>query len=391
MKIGFFTDSYLPVIHGITISIDAFRKNLEKKGHEVYIYTTSSPGYEDKTPKVYRFKSIKAIKNPEMRFGFPVVQNDSLKEVINSKLDIVHAHTPLSIGLIGKFISQRQKIPLIYTHHTDYPEYAKAYLLKEKFITPYLAKLYCSWFANLANEVIAPSPKIEAQLKAAGVKRRIHILPTGINIESFKKTEENRRAAAELRRQLNILPDEKVLIFVGRMGKEKNIEFLLHVFKEINKTRNDVKFLLIGDGPYFGKLKLKAKKLSLDTAHFIGHIPHEKIPTYYQAANLFVFASLTDTQGIVALEAMASGLPTVALQDDALKGIINDNENGFFIKSGPPEVFARKIIDIFNDDTLYKKLSRQAELTVKNFSQENQTEKLLNIYNSALSLYHKPN
>jgi 1,2-diacylglycerol 3-alpha-glucosyltransferase len=391
MKIGFFTDSYLPVIHGITISLETFRKNLEKRGHEVYIYTTSSPGYEDKTPKVYRFKSVKAIKKPEMRFGFPISQGNSLRKIMGLKLDIVHAHTPLSIGLMGKFISQRQKVPLIYTHHTDYPEYARTYLLKEKFVTPYLAKLYCSWFANLANEVIAPSPKIEALLKKTGVKRRIHILPTGINIESFKETEKNSRAASELRKQLNILPDEKVLIFVGRMGKEKNIEFLLHVFKEIGKTRNNVRFLLIGDGPYFGKLKLKAKKLSLDTAHFIGHIPHEKIPTYYQAANLFVFASLTDTQGIVALEAMASGLPVVALQDDALKNIITDNENGFLIKSGEPEIFAQKIINIFDNNNLYERLSHQAELTASSYSQENQTEKLLGIYESALSIYHKLN
>ena len=391
MKIGFFTDSYLPVIHGVTISIESFRKNLEKNGHEVFVYAPSAPGYKDETHEIYRFKSVKAIKKPEMRFGFPVVQNDSLKKIIGLKLDIIHAHTPFSMGLMGKFISERQKIPLIYTHHTDYPEYAKSYLLKEKLITPYIAKLYCSWFANLSNKIIAPSPKIAALLKESGVRREIHVLATGIDIESFKKTEASKRAALELRKHFNFSPEEKVMIFVGRMGGEKNVEFLLDSFKKIREQRSNIKFALVGDGPHLSKLKSAAKKLNLEGEIFVGNVPHDKIPVYYQAADLFVFASLTDTQGIVALEAMASGLPIVALQDDALKNIVIDNENGFFVEHGQPEAFAKKIINIFDDGNLYKRLSRQAKLTVKDYSQENQTKKLLDIYQSALSLYHKLN
>jgi glycosyltransferase involved in cell wall biosynthesis len=389
MKIGFFTDSYLPVIHGVTISIEAFRKNLEKRGHEVFIYAPSAPGYEDKIQRIHRFKSIKAIKKPEMRFGFPVVQNDSLKEVINSKLDIIHAHTPFSMGLMGKFISDRQKIPLIYTHHTDYPEYAKSYLLKEKLVTPYMAKLYCSWFANLSNAVIAPSLKIVDILRDSGVKREIHVLATGIDVESFRISEASKQAAIDLRKHFNISPDEKILIFVGRMGREKNVEFLLNAFQKIYEKKNNVKFVLLGDGPHLAKLKTLAKKIDLNSVIFAGNIPHEKIPIYYQAANLFVFASLTDTQGIVALEAMASGLPVVALQDDALKNIVIDNENGFFVKPGETEEFAQSVINIFDDNNLYQKFSHQAKLTVKDYSQENQTEKLLDVYMSTLSLYNK--
>ncbi|GAI38976.1 unnamed protein product, partial [marine sediment metagenome] len=151
MKIGFFTDTYLPVTHGVEVSIATFRKTLEAAGHQVYIYAPESPGYKDKNPNVFRFKSIRVIKKPEMRYAFDFLPiGHTFKEISRFKLDIAHAHTPFSLGLLAKYISGRQLIPLIYTHHTHYPEYAKVYL-KEKVLLPRLAKVYSAWFSNLSN------------------------------------------------------------------------------------------------------------------------------------------------------------------------------------------------------------------------------------------------
>jgi 1,2-diacylglycerol 3-alpha-glucosyltransferase len=135
MKIGFFTDTYLPVVHGVEISIETFRKSLEKMGHKVFIYAPHAPGYKDKNPNVFRFQSIRVIEKPEMRLAFPFLPKDHFGEIIDFKLDIAHAHTPFSMGLLAKYIADHQKIPLVYTHHTHYPEYAKFYL-KEKVIAP---------------------------------------------------------------------------------------------------------------------------------------------------------------------------------------------------------------------------------------------------------------
>lgn len=380
MKIGFFTDSYLPVEHGVEVSIETFRKDLEKTGHQIFIYAPHTPGYKDKNKNVFRLKSIKVIKKPEMRFALPIVQNGELKKLIDFKLDVAHAHTPFSLGLLGKFISARQKILFVYTHHTDYPEYSKAYF-KGKKILPKAAELYSGWFSNMADAVIAPSFKIKKVLKNYGVKKPIYILPTGVDLKLFGKNVKSLKAAKSLRKKLGIDAKEKLLIFVGRLGQEKNVDFLIRAFAKISKKRKGVKFLIAGEGPFSEQYKSMAENLGLNNTIFAGAVPHEKLPAYYQAADLFVFASLTETQGIVILEAMASGLPIAALKDDAFKGIVSDGENGFLIPpKSAPEIFAEKITRILDNGALRKKFSQASAEIAENFSKEKQAEKLLDIY-----------
>ncbi len=384
MRIGFFTDTYLPVIHGVVISIESFKKELEAAGHQVYIYAPESRGYKDKNPNVFRFKSVKVIKKPEMHYAFDFLPiGHSFKEVTHFKLDIVHAHTPFALGLLAKYISERQLIPLIYTHHTHYPEYAKAYL-KEKIFLPYLAKIYSTWFSNVSDAIIAPSLKIKKLLRKYGVKKKIpiYILPTGINLKLFKKAREK---AQILKKKLKISPKTKILLSVSRIGEEKNIEFLMRTMREILKKKDDFLFLLVGDGPFLGELKKIAKDLKIiNNIIFTGRIPHKDIPLYYQAADLFVFASLTETQGIVILEALSSGLPIVALKDDALSGIVLDNKNGFLVERESPKLFSQKIIEPLEDSAIYKKFSKEAVKTVRQFSETNVAKKLIEIYKSQI-------
>lgn len=380
MKIGFFTDTYLPVVHGVEISIETFRQDFEKMGHEVYIYAPHTPGYKDKNLKIFRLKSVKVIEKPEMRFALPIVSGGKLKELIDFKLDIVHAHTPFSMGILGKIISARQKIPMVYTHHTDYPEYSKAYL-KGKIILPAAAKSWSRWFSNMADTVIAPSYKIKKLLKSYGVKKPIYILPTGIDLKSFKRTEKSLKMTESLKKKLGVLPEEKLLIFVGRMGKEKNVDFLIKSFGEILRKGGNIKLMLVGDGPHLGRLKLFAKKLKLDgNIIFTGSVPHENLPVYYQVSDLFVFSSLTETQGIVVIEAMASGLPVVALDDDAFRGAVIDDRNGFLIKRNTPKMFAEKTLNILTDKNLRNRFSKASLKIAKNFSREKQAKELIGIY-----------
>jgi 1,2-diacylglycerol 3-alpha-glucosyltransferase len=383
MRIGFFTDTYLPVIHGVEISIETFRKSLEKMGHKVFIYAPYTPGYQDKNPNVFRFQSIRVIKKPEMRLALPFLPKDHIKDILNFKLDICHSHTPFSMGILAKYISDYQKIPLVYTHHTHYPEYAKFYL-KERVITPLLARFLTKWYANLAQAIITPSFKIKRLLLEYGVKKKkpIYVLPTGVDVKIFKK---DKKAGLKLRRRLGLSQKDQILIFVGRMGREKNPEFLLKAFKEILR-RKKVYLLMIGDGPFLDGLKKLAKNLGIEkNVIFTGVIPHQKIPAYYQASDLFVFSSLTETQGIVILEALASGLPVVALKDDVFKEIIIDNKNGFLIKGNSLKSFTQKILKILEKPKLYQRLSAGALKISQNFSQENQAKKLIKIYQNLLS------
>jgi len=379
MKIGFFTDTYLPIIHGVEISMETFRQVFEKMGHQVYIYAPHVPGYKDKNPNVFRFNSVKIVKEPEMRFAFPVFPQDAFKEASKFKIDIAHAHTPFSMGLLAKYIAKKQKIPMVYTHHTHYPEYAKVYF-KEKLLLPQLAKLYCAWFANMADTIIAPSEKIKKMVRTYGVKKTIpiQVVLTGINLDIFKPSAQE---GQKIKEKLNIPKQTKILLFVGRINKEKNVEFLIDVIKEISLKRQDFKLLMAGDGALIEELKEKINQLNISQfVQFVGKVPHKSVSQYYQAADLFCFPSLTDTQGIVLLEAMACGSPVVTLKDDAFFNVVKDNENGFMVSRQSVFLYAQKIIQLFDDQQLYKQFSIAAQDTAKKYSETSQAQKLIKIY-----------
>ena len=387
MEIGFFTDCYLPFGFGVGTSIESFRKNLETLGHKVYVFAPFFKDYQDKNPRVFRFHSLKVIKEPEIRLASPFFPLKPFKEIKDLKLDIAHAHTPFSLGILGKYLASQQKIPLLYTHHTQYPEYAKFYL-KEKFLIPYLAQSLTVWFSNISDAVIAPSEKIKKILKEAEVKKTIYVLPTGVNTDIFRKASLEEKN--NLRKKFRIPIDLKILLFVGRMGKEKNAEFLLHVLKKIIKENRNVYLLMVGEGPYLKQLRQIAKQLQINPwVKFTGSVSYEEITKYYQMADIFVFASLTDTQGIVILEAAASGLSIVALEDAALENIVVNNKNGFLIKPDQKEkaqIFAKKILKIFNSSFLCQKFSKNSLTIANQFSEINQTKKLVDIYQKVIKL-----
>ncbi|HOK00545.1 MAG TPA: glycosyltransferase [Candidatus Pacearchaeota archaeon] len=381
MKIGFFTDAYFPTGFGVSSSIESFYQNLEKLNHEVFIFAPLFKNYKDENKNVIRFDSLKVFEKPETRLAAPFLPIESFEKTFNSSFDIIHSHSPFSMGFLGKYISNRKKIPFVYTHHTEYPEYAKIYL-KEKILLPYIARALSVWFSNMSDAVIAPSFKIQKSLLENGVKKPIYLLPTGVNINIFKKSEEK----TKLKKELKIPLDKKVLLFVGRISKEKNIDFLIKVFQEIQNSpfKEKIIFLIIGDGSYFKNLKELIKKSKIEKPTIItGFIPHKEIDKYYKVSDIFVFPSLTETQGIVILEAMASGLPVVALKDDAFKNIVINNKNGFLIdykKEDAEKDFTQKIIKLLNNNNLFEELSKNATKTAHKYSDKNQTEKLVEIY-----------
>ncbi len=386
MKIGFFTDCYLPAGFGVGTSIETFRKSLENLGHEIYIFAPFYKGYKDTNPKVFRFRSLKVIEGSEMRLASPFLPVNSFKEINRLKFDIIHAHTPFTLGFLGKYIASRHKIPLLYTHHTQYPDYAKFYL-KEKILLPYLAQVVTTWFSNFSDAVIAPSYKIKKLLREYDVKKTIYILPTGIDTDIFKESPKERK---NLREKLDVSFKTKLLLFVGRIGKEKNIEFLINMFKNVlEKSKIPVNLLIVGDGPYLEYFQQLSQKLKINSfIKFTGSVPYKEMPKYYQGADIFVFSSLTDTQGIVILEAMACGLPVVALKDNAFKNIVINNKNSFLINpednKKEQNIFAQKVLGLLNNPLLYKKFSNNSRQIAQQFSEKKQAKKLLEIYRTLI-------
>ncbi|MCK4781606.1 glycosyltransferase [Candidatus Parcubacteria bacterium] len=380
MRIGFFTDSYnLKCLTGVDVSVESFRKELEDLDNQVFLYAPKVPDWEDKNPRVFRFRGIKVFKKPPMRLALPFLLTNPKKEKakIDNKLDIVHTHSFFSMGLLGKYIAYNQKIPLIYTHHTFYTEYAKIYL-KEKIISPHITKLWTKWYAAQADAIIAPSFKIKKHLENYGAKKPIFVLPTGVNLKLFKKSKKTKRF---LRKKLGLPLEKKLLLFVGRIGKEKNPDFLVKMIKQLSRKRKDTILIMVGDGFYLKKLKTLVKNLGIDEfVKFIGRVAHQKISEYYQSSDVFVFSSSTETQGLVILEAMACELPIVVLEDQAFEGIVIDKKNGFIIKNKSISVFSDKINQILDNPLIYKKFSVSSQKIASGFSEKAQAQKLLKIY-----------
>ncbi|MFN3301460.1 MAG: glycosyltransferase [Patescibacteria group bacterium] len=375
MRIGFFTDTYLPITFGTEISIETFRIFLEKFGHQVFVF---APKYnlnlEEKN--VFRFPSIRLFRSPENRLMF--FGPKDIKKIIALKLDLVHAHTPFSAGWLAKIIAKKSKIPLFYTSHILYPEYARYWILKENKILPSLMKIYLKVYGNSCSALIAPSLKMKRLLEEYGVKKKIFVLPTGLDFERFKKVQEK---DAEIRKKFGIPFEAKILLYVGRLTQEKNVSFLLDAFYEIQKKRKNVYFVLVGEGYLMKELKEKVKKWGIESkVIFTGRISWEEVIKIYRQANIFLFASLTDTQGLIIIEASFFGLPIIALKDDCYAGMLIDGKNGYTVYPYQVSLFAEKVLNVLNNENLYRFFSENAKEIAKNFSAENQAKKLIEIY-----------
>lgn len=386
MRIGFFTDTYLPKPFGIETSIETFRESLEKENHEVYIFAPYTPGYVDKNHNVFRFLSLNLDEKRGDRLSFPILKNGDTSQIIDFPLDIVHAHTPYTMGFFARFVSNHQNIPFIYTHHSDYQGFFHQYF-SEKNVIPYFINSFLTNFANSADTVIAPSLKVAEFLKKNKIKSPILYLPTGVRLDLFERTALSLKAAKKLRQDLGIPEGGKVLLAVGRVEKRKNFTFLLKVFKRIAKENDQraVFFLLVGDGTFLEDLKKMAKKLGIEKkCIFAGLVPREKMPFYFQASDIYLVSSLIEAQGISVLEAAASGLPIVALENNAFLDIIVENKNGFSVPQKKINVFARGVQGILDNQDLSRRLSEGSLNIAKDFSGERQAEKLVDLYKIAL-------
>ena len=385
MRIGIFTDTYPPYINGVSTSIAMLEKALKKKGHQVFIVTVNP---EDRS---YSF-SDHVIKIPGIPIGIydyrlsNIYPLKAVKKIKEWNLDIIHSHTEFGIGTFARVMAHQLDIPLVHTYHTMYEDYVyyvtKGYFDKSsKKVVEYLTKFYCD---KTATELIVPTKKTYDLFKEKyGYARSVHIVPTGIDVEKFYREKNNQNRALEIRRSLGIKDDEFVILFVGRMGNEKSVDFLIENHKAILKENKKAKLLLVGDGPDIDNLKEITKKNKLeDSVIFAGRVPWENVSLYYQIPNVFTTASKTETQGLTVLEAMAASLPVVALDDDAFREVVTDDYNGFLFKD--KKGYVEAITKIMKSSELQERLSIQARNTVEAHSAKFFAEQVLTVYKKAL-------
>ncbi len=375
MNIAIITDTYFPDINGVTSSIYTLAIALRKKGHRVYIFATSdnnSPVIRrvHKKPPVFRIPSIPMLLvrpyRTTMPYSFGLVR--ILKRL---KIDIIHTQTEFSMGMVGLSSSMALHLPIVHTYHTMLEDYTH-YILNgkvTKIITPGMAQKYSKIFCNIPTGLIVPTEKVKHSLCEYGVKKPIYVIPTGIDISPFNRSNFDPKEIEDLRSSLGINKGDKVLLSLGRVAKEKSIHVIIEQMPKIVEKMPTVKLLVIGDGPALPELKELASKLNMSShVIFAGAVPYAEIGRYYQTGDVFISCSTSETQGLTYYEAMAAGLPVIARKDDAVNELFKDGENAVLFDR--EDVLPDIVTSLFSDEKKMALFSSHAEETVASYSAE---------------------
>ncbi len=385
MKIAMMTDTYTPQINGVVTSIRLSAEELTRMGHEVYVFAPDFSGTQTSDGNVIRFASsgypFKAIKEFQLTKGFGSI----IHKMRELGIDLIHSHDPGSMGLKSVPISRYLKIPHIHTYHTFWPDYVHYVPLGSRY-TKVTAEKFSALFCNRCDGIVAPTGKIRDALIQYGTRVPINIIPSGIRTENFSGL-----GSRELHQKYQIPQERKVLVYAGRVVKEKNVPFLLEMLDIIihKMKRTDYHLILVGDGAARKELEAQAEKTGLaGYVTFTGFLPHHEVMEIFHQSDLFVFASLTETQGLVLLEAMASGIPAVVVDALGIGDLMIDGKGGFPVPHDT-QAFAHTVVDLMENAELYARKKGEARQKADAYSLTNCTEKLEAFYKERLQA-HRP-
>lgn len=328
MRIGLFTDTYFPQVSGVATSIRTLKTELEKQGHTVFIFTTTDKDvnrYEDW--QIIRIPSIPFFAFKDRRVAYRGF-NTALDIAKQYQLDVIHTQTEFALGLLGVWIAKELKIPVLHTYHTQYEDYVH-YIAKGMVIRPSMVKYMVRSFMSDLDGVICPSEIVYDLLLKYKIPIEKRVIPTGIELTKFQRPEISESDLLQLREKLGISPKETMLLSLSRVSYEKNIQAILAAMPDVLQENSDVKLVVAGDGPYLDDLKEQARSLGIsDHVLFTGMIAPSETALYYKAADFFISASTSETQGLTYLESIASGTPIIAHGNPYLDNVIDNKMFG---------------------------------------------------------------
>lgn len=385
MRIGIFSDTYTPFINGVSTSIVCLKKALEKKGHEVYVVTVNNEkmGYSyDEKEKVMRIPALKAgIYDYRLSMIYSFKAKKKIKEL---NLDVIHSQTEFGIGTFARLVAMELDIPIVHTYHTLYEEYLNS-LTKNKIkymvngFVEYLAEYYCD---SSIGELIVPTAKTkEIFKKQYKFKREVHVIPNGIDLDKFSIENINKKELEKIKKQYGIKDTDFVIMYVGRLGPEKNIPFLARAQKQIVKKHKNCKLVIVGEGPMKNELE-KITSSIRENVIFTGKIPQSDIQYYYRLADVFATASKFETQGLTVIEALASGVCALCILDDSFKDALIDNVNGNFFET--EKEYVDLVDKLMTDEKLLNKYKKNAIKTANEHSYLTFGDKVLEVYELAI-------
>lgn len=378
MRIAFFTNCYKPIVNGVVIAISSLREAYEKKGHQTYIFAPQVDDYIEEEKNIFRYKSINLTHKVKYPIAIPL--SFRAKRIITQfNPDIIHIHHPFLLSSPAIIYGRDLGIPKILTLHTQYEKYTHYLSPIPERLTQEVVKKIITNLADKVNCFTTPSSSMKELIKNYGIKKRIEVIPNAIKLEAFREKEE--RKCREIREKYNLKEDEKIILYLGRVAKEKSIDKLLEVIALIKRRGIDkVKLLIVGKGPALEELQELAKVLQIaPEVIFTGEVRNEEVKNYYKIAYLFVTASLTETFGIVIIEALASGIPVLAVKAPGIVDIITDGVEGILVENEVGQ-FAEALEKVVKNPQLREVLSQGALKTSAQYDIDTISERMLNLY-----------
>ena len=415
MKIGIFTDTYRPSVNGVVYVTEILRRNFEAAGHEVYIFAPSGDlSSKSDDDHIIRFPSINGVVMDEgnMSLFFPPIVLKRIKEL---EFDVLHFLVPGPVGLMAIYAGNKLNIPVVAEYCTDYFQYVEHYpaaipgIVALGLALPFTFKVSRSELVSMlkagrprlglgnwsrevvknlltvihshCDAVVVHSRKSAEQLESwqNGERYPMHIIPTGVDPAEKPTADELRN----LKGEWGLHPDDEVVLYLGRLSAEKNLDLLIGTMEELVKWRPNARLVFVGDFDYRPTLEAHALESSAaDRITFVGKIAHEKIGWAYAAGKVFAFPSMTDTQSLTLHEAALAGLPIVMI-DEPVTEVVKDGVNGYFADNDPIDM-AAKIRRVLEDPGLQKEMSTNSRKIARQFSEKRQAKLILDIYEDIL-------
>jgi glycosyltransferase involved in cell wall biosynthesis len=384
MKILFISDVYFPRINGVSTSIQTFRHNLRSLGHIVHLIAPAYPTQSADEADILRGPARQVPFDPEdrlMSYRWVMNQLDKLR---SERYDIIHIQTPFVAHYLGVKLSRLLGIACIETYHTFFEEYLYHYIpLVPRNLMRFVAKRFSRHQGNSLNGMVVPSHPMLHVLKGYGITTHSQVIPTGLEPASFIPGE-----GVAFRERYNIAQERPMLLFVGRVAHEKNIGFLLRMLVQVKLKFANVLLVIAGEGPARKGLELEVSQLALgNNVRFIGYLDrHTELNSCYRAADIFVFSSRTETQGLVLLEAMAQGVPLVSTAEMGTRDVLREGM-GVWIAQEEVSDFADKVVKLLDDTPLRKQLGDAGRDYAHEWSASRQAQRLLSFYQSVIEQF----
>jgi 1,2-diacylglycerol 3-alpha-glucosyltransferase len=377
MRVAVFTNAYKPAISGVVTSIDLFRQGLRAAGHEAHIFAPEYEAYIDEEAYVFRLPALDLTEQLNVSIVLP------FKNLIDLTMhgirpDVIHSQHPVWMGDLAASFARDLERPLVFTFHTQYEQYAQFYSPVAAKLAERLTEDRLRRYLEQCAHIIAPTESVRRMLESRfDLHDMVTVIPTPVDLKHFQSA-----PAGEIRQKYG-LHGKELLLFVGRIAKEKNLGLLFKAFARVRAQRPAAHLMLVGKGPFEAQAQEQVRKLGVeDAVTFAGGVPHAQIPAYYRDADLFVFSSTSETQGLVLVESMAAGTPVVAVEAPGSSDILS---GGGRLTAPDSAGLAEGMLAVLSAAGEMERLAREAIGIAERYSIAGATERMLAVYDRVLT------